>query len=154
MVTPSNFLRAKFSGGAGIDPERLIAEAEAALATLNEDYETWVGADLSRLETAFRDAQGDPDRRRELLRQAHGIAHEMKGQGTTFGYPLVTHAAGSLCRLFEAIDEVADEFALRAIELHIGGLRSIVINRIKGDGGATGRDLVAALNAVAAKASI
>ncbi len=154
MVTPSISLRAKVSRGAGIDPERLIAEAESALATLNEDYETWVGADLTRLETAFRDAQGDPDRRRELLRKAHGIAHEMKGQGTTFGYPLVTHAAGSLCRLFEAIEDAADAFALRAIELHIDGLRSIVINRIKGDGGVTGRDLVAALNAVAAKASV
>ena len=153
MVPPSNFLRAKLSGGVGIDAERLIAEAEAALATLNEDHETWVGADLSRLETAFRDAEGDPDRRRELLRQAHGIAHEMGGQGATFGYPLVTKAARSLCRLLEAIEDVADAFALRAIELHIGGIRSIVVNRIKGDGGATGRDLVAALNAVAAKAS-
>jgi len=154
MANPGNFLRAKLSGGVGVDPERLIAEAEAALATLNVDYETWVGADLTRLETAFQDAERDPERRQELLRQAHGIAHEMRGQGTTFGYPLVTHAANSLCRLFEAIDDVADEFALRAIELHIGGLRSIIINRIKGDGGATGRALVTALNAVAAKASV
>ena len=154
MANPGNFLHVKLSGGVGVDPERLIAEAEAALATLNVDYETWVGADLTRLETAFQDAERDPERRQELLRQAHGIAHEMRGQGTTFGYPLVTHAANSLCRLFEAIDDVADEFALRAIELHIGGLRSIIINRIKGDGGATGRALVTALNAVAAKASV
>jgi HPt (histidine-containing phosphotransfer) domain-containing protein len=74
-----------------IDPDAL-ARAEAALAGLQETYRQWVRADMARLEQAWLD--GD-------RAQMFTVAHDMKGQAATFGYPRVTQLAGELCRLLK-----------------------------------------------------
>lgn len=75
-----------------LSPEAL-ARAEAALAALSGDFRAWVEADLARLRAAL-----DPFQPARLF----AIAHDIKGQAGTFGYPVATELANRLCRLIEA----------------------------------------------------
>ena len=74
-----------------LDPLAL-ARAEAALAALSNNYLAWADADLTRLQGALAPFQPD------LL---FAVAHDMKGQAGTFGFPLITELAHRLCRLLE-----------------------------------------------------
>ncbi len=80
-----------------LDPLAL-ARAEAALAALACDYHAWAAADLVRLRTALAPFQ--PDR-------LFAIAHDIKGQAGTFGFPLVTERANALCRMLEGPPDAA-----------------------------------------------
>ncbi|MGE5503500.1 MAG: Hpt domain-containing protein [Actinomycetota bacterium] len=75
-----------------LDPAAL-ARAEAALDALQDSYAAWLQADLARLDAAL--AAGD-------LAGAFAVAHDIKGQAATFGYPRVTELAGELCRRLKA----------------------------------------------------
>lgn len=74
-----------------IDPQSL-ARAEAALAALADHYRSWAAADLVRLRAALTPFRPDT---------LFAIAHDIKGQAGTFGFPLVTERANALCRILE-----------------------------------------------------
>lgn len=114
----------------GIDPVAL-ARAEAALAALADNYLAWAEADVARLRAALDPFQPD------LL---FAIAHDVKGQAGTFGFPLITELANRLCRLLES-QPVDQDGAALLVEL-MSEARS---RRLDGDGGEDGRRLLARL---------
>jgi len=117
-----------------LDPAAL-ASAEAAVARLGAAYLTWADADIRALTACFArlDDASSPDAMADLF----AIAHNMKGQGTTFGYPLVTRIAQALCRLIEQAPD-----AVAAIGAHVAALARVVGERLEGDGGEAGRSLL------------
>jgi len=116
-----------------IDPAAL-ARAEAALAALSERYLAWAGADVARLVAGLDGLRaGDGG----SLAEVFAIAHDIKGQAATFGYPLVTAIANRLCRLIEA--GPAD---ITAIAAHVDAIAAAVAQRLGGDGGDEGRRLL------------
>src|SRR5258708_32088669 len=94
-------LSAKVTLGRGIDQEQL-ARAEAAVAALAVDYVAWATRDLAAMRdiAASLAAAADVDR-------LYAISHDVKGQGGSFGYPLVTAIAGSLCRFLKHLRQPA-----------------------------------------------
>lgn len=80
-----------------LDPAAL-ARAEAALAALADSYRAWSAADCARLLEAHQ--TGDRSR-------VFTIAHDIKGQAATFGFPEITRRAAELCRALEAGAETA-----------------------------------------------
>jgi len=111
-----------------IDP---IARAEQALADLSSEFADWMEKDCERLDAARRDllANGfSKENRDELFRSAHDI----RGQADTFGYPLATPVADSLCRLIEHTpDPSRIPFVL--IDQHVDGIRAIVHQNAQGN---------------------
>lgn len=81
------------------DPEDL-ARAEAALAALEGEYLKWARQDLARLRQAVQSLRQNAGE--EALVRIFAIAHDMKGQAATFGYPQVGELGRQLCRLVEA----------------------------------------------------
>ena len=75
-------------------------------------------------------------------------AHDLKGMGGTYGYPLVTQLAASLCRLTET---EAGKSAARVnpalVDAHVDGLRAALRDRIASDAHPLGRALVQTLEA-------
>ncbi len=124
-----------------LDPEAL-ARAEAALANLSDRYLEWAEADLVRLESCLTEVLGQPDRRREKLTTLFGIAHDMKGQGSTFDYPLVSHLGNRLCRLVEAMTTPSAAELDRIARL-VAAMARVIRQRLSGDGGDEGRRLLA-----------
>src|SRR3546814_6468083 len=76
-----------------------LANAQAAVADLADQYIGWVNEDLVRLEAAAKTAAGStaPDK----LTAVYDVAHDIKGQGSTFGYQLVPEIGALLCRYIQ-----------------------------------------------------
>src|SRR3546814_13319953 len=68
-----------------------LANAQAAVADLADQYIGWVNEDLVRLEAAAKTAAGStaPDK----LTAVSDVAHDIKGQGSTFGYQPIGRAS-------------------------------------------------------------
>lgn len=80
----------------------------------------------------------------ETAQKIYEITHNVKGMGTSFGFPLMTEAGRSLCfYLRRREDGVLDRSVLEA---HFKSFKLILAKRMKGDGGKIGRDLVNRLN--------
>lgn len=125
-----------------------VANAQAAVAGLSEQYIGWVNDDLKRLDAAIA-AIGD-DKDAGKWRAVYDVAHDIKGQGSTFGYQLVTDIGQLLCRY---VDEASKRKAvdLEIIAAHVAALRTVVDNRIQGQAGEIGAEILDALRSAAAK---
>ena len=120
-------------------------EYEKAMAVLNDlakDYLIWVQDDLKSLSDVYATAlKLNGQERFELITQdLFRIVHDMKGQGATFGYDLITDIGNHLCRYIERFDSFEQE-QMRAIEIHINALREIIEKQMTGDAGKAGDDL-------------
>lgn len=151
IIVPPDVLKAKVGYGAGgVDPE-VLARAEAAVAGLQAEYLTWAQGDLERLQGAFDAGRCTPDpQRAQAMRRVFEICHDIKGQGGSFGYDLMTVVGGQLCRFVEAHSSYGErEFAV--VQLHIDVMRIVIGDRLVGDGGKVGQRLLNGLRAVLTK---
>jgi CheY-like chemotaxis protein len=149
-----NRLREKIAGAKReplvIDPD-LVKKAETQLDRMAGDYSEWIKGSLQQLRTACIRAKGADIRRREqYMVVMNRIALDMRGQGTTFGYPLITEFAKSLYECTVGVDDVEDP-ALAFIWEHINAISAIIRDQVRGMGGETGQALVAGLEQARAK---
>ena len=131
-------------GDAGISDEAL-AEAEAALSAMAEDYPDWVSSLIDRLAEQHRRCVDTPEERKEFFAEVGRIAHDMKGQGGTFGYPLITAFADSLHGFATTKGELTDNH-VELIKTHVDAMRVVIKDRVSGDGGEIGKQLTDSLN--------
>ena len=125
--------------------EEALARADKTLEAMSGSFEKWLDADIAKLQAARLAAAqaGWTDLAIDALWRA---AHDLKGMGGTYGYPLVTQLAASLCRLTET---EAGKVAARAnpalVDAHVDGLRAALRDRITTDAHPVGRALVQTL---------
>jgi HPt (histidine-containing phosphotransfer) domain-containing protein len=129
----------------GRDLGEAVADAERDLGHMVEAYLAWAVADLERLDAACR---ARAPAREELYR----LAHDMKGQGGTVGYPLISAIGASLCRFLEGRPTL-DRAALAVARRHVDALRTVIASRLSGDGGARGAELIQRLASSVAEAA-
>ena len=120
-------------------------EYEKAMAVLNDlakDYLIWVQDDLKKLSDTYDMALtlNGTERTNLISQDLFRIVHDMKGQGSTFGYDLITEIGNHLCRYIERFDAF-DENQMNAIKMHIDALREVIQNQLIGDGGKRGQEL-------------
>ncbi len=112
----------------GIDPAAL-AKAEAALKGLADNFEQWMQDELAKLDAA-RARIAAEGYTAETAENLYFRAHDLKGLGATYGYPVVTQIAASLCRL---IDEPATRMKapLFLLDAHVHGIKAAVRGNIR-----------------------
>ena len=140
VIPVSNTLKLKLGGRfGGIDPAAL-AKAEAALKGLSDSFGQWMQDELTKLDAARDRIRGD-GYTAETAEALYFRAHDLKGLGSTYGYPLVTRIAGSLCRL---IDDPATRLAapLFLLDAHIDGIKAAVRGDIRDAEHPIGKTLV------------
>jgi len=144
VIRPPNPLRAKVGGFGGIDANA-IAKAEAALQAMSAQFGQWLQDEVAKLDQAQADirAQGYTPATAEAL---YFRAHDLKGLGATYQYPLVTRIAGSLCRLMDDADKRM-QAPLPILDAHIDAIRAVVRDEIQTDDHPTGRILAETLEA-------
>jgi len=140
------------AGDIGYNPlKETLSRAEEAATALRANYTEWARIDLdnsqARLDAAKRGVEG----RREQLDLLYAAMHNIKGQGTSFGYPLVTRISQSLCRLI-APGRVLEELGLKIAQAHLGALKLVLEQKIAGKGGEVGEKLAARLESLTAGA--
>ncbi|MEX6723061.1 Hpt domain-containing protein [Parapedomonas caeni] len=136
-------------GGIEIDTAALEA-AQKIFEEMAEDYPDWVSNQIAQLYELHRRCVDTPEQRRGLFEQITAMAHDLKGQGGTFGYPLVTTFATSLNRFSTLRNDIRDSH-VEIIKAHIDAMRAVIRDRIKGDGGAIGAALTRGLEQVISK---
>ncbi len=117
---------------------------------LSKEYFAKANGDIDEIFSAYETAMKKPDQCPTMVRKIAKIAHDMKGQGGSFGYPLMTKIAASL-----------GEFCLRApnpramqmevVTAHVDAMRAVMAEDMRGDGGETGRTLLSMLEVASLK---
>lgn len=130
--------------------EELLAQAAAALEEMSEDYPDWVSGLIAKLAEVHRRCVDTPESRHNSFEQLHAIAHDMRGQGGTFGYPLISDFADGLYDFTVATTSTSDNH-VEIIKAHIDAMRVVISERISGDGGDMGKELKASLDAAIRK---
>ncbi len=148
VIRPPNALKAKVGGGFGIDASA-IARAEEALKAMSNQFGQWLQDEIDKLDKAQADirAKGFTPETAEGL---YFRAHDLKGLGATYQYPLVTRMAGSLCKM---LDDPAKRMTapMVVLDAHIDAIRAVVRDGIQTDDHPTGRILAETLEAKVAE---
>ena len=145
VIRPPNTLRLKVGGGFGGIDAGAIAKAEEALKAMSAQFGQWLQDEIEKLDKAQADirTRGYDEQTAEAL---YFRAHDLKGLGTTYQYPLVTRLAASLCKM---MDEPAKRMAapLVLIVAHVDAIKAVVRDQIQTDDHPTGRVLAETLEA-------
>jgi hypothetical protein len=125
-----------------------MSRAEQAVAKVVEQYPTLLADEVARLRAGWAIA---PDKlTEETTAPIFRVAHDMAGYGQTFGFPLVTILARSLCRLLTMGDLSRNQMA-DVVDAHIAALHVIIRDNLKGPGGEVALVLAAGLDKAIAK---
>lgn len=126
IISAPNPLRDRIGvTGSGPIDTAAIARAEAAIKELSVEFDDWMKEEIENLMVIYEDVQ------KHGLTENYGkklylVAHDMRGQAETLGYPLIGRYCASMCKLFDAVIDIS-LIPLHAVESHIGAI-SVAIN--------------------------
>ena len=116
--------------------------AEEAVSKLSEQYRDWALSDIETLRGCVASLTDDAQRD-EAVAKIRSIAHDMRGQGSTFGYPLITQVAQSISRTLKSSPDT--DGLVSDLTAHIDAVEAIIEKEATGDGGDKGRDILQSL---------
>ena len=129
VIQVPNTLKLKVGGRfGGIDPTA-IAKAEAALKSLSSNFAEWLQDEITKLDAARQRIRTD-GWNTETAENLYLRAHDLKGLGTTYEFPLITRIAGSLCKMIDD-GETRLNAPMHIIDGHIDAIRACVRDSIK-----------------------
>jgi hypothetical protein len=145
VIQAPNTLQQKLGGARFTLDADAVARAEAALKSLSGQFAQWMQDELNKLEAARSDvrAKGMTTETSEVL---YMRAHDLKGLGATYEFPLVTRLAASLCKLIDNPTTRANA-PLLLVDAHIDAIKAAVRDDIKTDEHPVGRALASELEA-------
>jgi hypothetical protein len=133
-------LRLKLGGRFGaIDPSA-IAKAEAALKSLSGNFSQWLSDEIVKLDAA-RQRVRDEGVSADTMETLYLRAHDLKGLGTTYEFPLITRIGASHCRLIDDKDKRLT-VSMTLVDAHIDGIKAAVRDGVKTDDHPVGRVLI------------
>ncbi len=102
----------------------LAEKAEAAVQSLAKDFPQWIEETVTRLQQAHTALGGTPITNANKA-NLYTAALEAKSLGETYGYPLISRFANSLCRLLVRLPAQATApHAL--VEAHVDAIRAVL----------------------------
>ena len=117
---------------------------------MTDSYLEWVVEDLKKIEQAFSALESASGDKKEEMNGVFQVSHDIKGQGGSFGYDLMTAIGNELCRFIEKADKVGvGEIA--AIKLHIDALKLVIAQDLKGTRGKEGEKMLSGLQQICDK---
>lgn len=137
----------------GLSLDELIYIGERVIRREVDNFREVCRKDIKEISELMKQLKGRQVRHDELLERMYLKSHEVKGMGQSFGYPLLTEAAGSLCKLLWKLPPIKATLltVVQALETHSMVLNLIVDQDIKGDGGRLGHELLTGLHAMTEK---
>lgn len=142
MILP-NRLREKVGGVPGkmgsINPEA-IEKAERKVEEIAVDYPDFAAKEIGELQDAFQKCQEPGGDQAAYLKKINRLVHDMRGQGSSFGFPLLTEFANSLFHFTDTITSASFE-QMEIIKAHIDVMHIVAQQKMRGDGGAVGQQL-------------
>jgi hypothetical protein len=152
VIHPRNVLKAKaamaLNGKPSLD-ESAIRRAEQALKSLSANFNGWMEEAVGKLaeaRTTVRE-KGSGEGRSAAL---HRAAHDIRGQATTFGFPLASRVGASLCRILEDCPAAMIHGGplTPLVDQHVDAIRAIVREGVTQAKLRTGETLTVELEAI------
>jgi Hpt domain len=152
VIHPRNTLKAKaaiaLDGKPSMD-ETAIRRAEQALKALSVNFNGWMEEAARNLGNA-RDVVRQNGAGQGRAAALHRAAHDIRGQATTFGFPLASRVGASLCRVLEDCPPatIHDGPLTPLVDQHVDAIRAIVREGVMNVEHRTGEALTAELEAI------
>ena len=140
VIPAPNALKLKVGGRFGAIDASAIAKAEAALKSLSGNFAQWLQDEVVKLENARQRVRAE-GLNPETMEFLYLRAHDLKGLGATYEFPLITRIAASLCRLIDDKDKRM-QAPIALIDAHIDAIKASVRDSIKTDDHPVGRILI------------
>lgn len=137
-------LRRKVRVRTDIDPKKTFHRAEEVVRKLAVTYAGKLAEDIEQLGVLCEKyrKRRDPDSLGELF----SLIHNMRGQGRTFGYPLITEIGSSYCRYVTELPR--DRMPSPAIVIHhLEALKAVYREGLTGTGNETALEVMKSLRA-------
>jgi hypothetical protein len=143
-----NRVRKKVGEGTEFDPVIFI-RAQEVIKNLAHSYLDAVAFDIADLIRLIRQVAQATDAG-EVMPKIYKLAHEIKGGGGSFGFPLISRISASLCWFAEGLSRPA-EMDFTIMKFHADAMNIVVRRKIKGHGGELGSLLAEGLEVLVAK---
>jgi hypothetical protein len=139
IVRPGSHIRDKVDSVGGIDPAVAVNKARVVIHEFADGFAEESTTVLGKLEAAMQKAvvTGDIESQRDAMFNA---ALEIRGQSSTFGYPLATAAADGLCTYIDAHQPLAKR-DIEYLMAFVQAIGAIFRHRLTDDGGTMGAEL-------------
>ncbi|MEC7575300.1 MAG: hypothetical protein VX973_10475 [Pseudomonadota bacterium] len=112
-----------------------VDRAQKIVVSLADESLLWLSADIDEIENSLPEADKNPQRVNQLARKAHDI----RGQGGRFGFPLVPRLADGLHLVMVSQDGPLSRGGADLTRGLFAAMRIIVERRASGIGDATSR---------------
>ena len=130
-----------------VEEEPDYAEAEAALAALAEQYPAYASADVTEMKSHLATIETHLKAAASACEALFAVAHNVKGQGASFGYDLMTELGEALCGLLRDRATLAPE-EIDTVRNILGACDTVLNERLTGEGGTRGKQLLIAAGAI------
>ena len=126
----------------GLSPADAVRRAESVVAKVAGEFESLLAEELGELDKLMTAYKANPSQ--DVLDKLFRKIHNLRGQGTTMGFPLVTRIGTSFCRyIIERNMDKAINAAL--IQQHLQALHIVLRQKKANDGDAVAQQVAAAL---------
>jgi chemotaxis protein histidine kinase CheA len=149
FINPPNRLKAKLGNRLGGFDASAIARAEAALASMSDQFGGWLEEEMVKLEAAHK-LVNTPGSGEKELEEFYRRAHDLKGLGTTYGYPIVSQFAASLCKLVDS-PEGRSRAPKQILDAHVASIVAAVRQKVTESSHPIGKALLNELTSQVAK---
>lgn len=149
IIPPNQDLQRRIGGPLKPLNDQQINSVTAAMEELAENMGDWIKTDISRL-FAARNAFIDNSQSRECIENLHRAAHDLKGLGQTYGFPIVSVIADTLCKVILHANE-AGILAEDVVNAHVDALRAVVNLNLRETDSGPAAELLRGLNSLVEK---
>lgn len=131
LIPPQAELRRRaVKKGSGTNAFRKAIEAaEEAIEELSVEFDDWINNDINEMMLVCDQIkeEGWTDKNTDKL---FTLTHDLKGQATTLGYPVITEICNTLSHLLEKMPET-NRISLKVIETFAQSIRTIILQSDK-----------------------
>ncbi|MCK5297221.1 MAG: Hpt domain-containing protein [Alphaproteobacteria bacterium] len=155
FINPPQNLKSKVDfNDNGIDMAALEKVEEGinkiVVEKLSVDYMETAVKDVEKLQALYNEANSSDDKIKDNFKKMFDVVHDMKGQGGSFGYDLVSSLCDSFCHVLEKVENPSVKH-LVLIKLHIDAVQFVLAKEMTGKGGKDGAQMLEGIKAVVAK---
>lgn len=136
---PPDRLRRKVKKTGGPTPEKAILRALNAAEDLIDGYQGWAVDDLAALWKTYEETRSARGNTGQILKMFE-IAHGIRGEGGSFGFPLISTIGDSLCKFLEDRKKLGAQES-EVVKVHILAMRAVFRQDLKGPQPGMERDL-------------
>ncbi|WP_416900127.1 MAG: hypothetical protein ACMVY4_10655 [Minwuia sp.] len=142
IIHVPNTLRAKVGSGTRVDPA-LIKKAQRAVDGMATEFRERARIELEEINDMVMRAPSSDDIA-ACYQEIFDTVHDLKGQGSTFGFTLLTSIGDSLCRYLDTLESPSVDH-LTIIAPHVEALRAIIRFDVQGSEDPVGQKIVESL---------